>query len=484
MGWLTAPGVRKDSGVIDGTQSFMSIDPFGVANPNNVGMLRNDASLANYAQNGYGRNELVYACIRYRAESLPQSVLRVYSDASPIGPNPTGRGPALKNHRLRQLFANPNPVTDEFTFWELSSTYKDLAGTCFWLIVNGRDGLPSQAWPLRPDLVGALPVRTDQDPIGYIWVYRPDPEHRPEFFIPYRDAGSPNKRGESAFIMRIRYPNPNPTDPGWRYFGQPPLRPAARATSLDNAATDYVDRLLRHNALPTTIVESEQEITEVLHRRLAAMWRKSFSGNNIGMPVFLQKGMKVAQSALTLENLEFPDLRDISESRICSAFAVEPILVGARVGLMHNAYKDYHEARSSFWEESMSTEQARYVGPIRQHLLPLFSGVGRSLAVVDWDNSGVRALQESENQRWDRALNALSRAGITRNEFRQIIGLLPVAGGDKFLTPAGVLAEESGTVTGSPVPVSASIGLLAAEYGIELSVDELARLMARTGMEG
>ena len=174
MGWLTGDRAAKQIQLIDGQRGHMDIPPFGVANPNNAGMINQDGSYSNYAQNGYGRNELVYACIRYRAESFPQAVLRVY---------PQGRGQALDDHRLRRLFENPNPVTSEFEFFELSSTYKDLAGTCFWLIVRGRDGLPSELWPLRPDLVGVWPgfrtgVRASST--DYVWVYRPDPE-RPEF---------------------------------------------------------------------------------------------------------------------------------------------------------------------------------------------------------------------------------------------------------------------------------------------------------------
>jgi phage portal protein BeeE len=485
--------VSKQFEIPDGTQGRMIVNPFGVGHPNNAGMIDPDASYSANARNGYGRNELVYACIRYRAESLPQSVLRVYAPPTGGGnPNPSGNGPAIDDHRLRRLFENPNPVTNEFEFFELSVTYKDLAGTCFWMVVNGRDGLPSQVWPLRPDLVGVQPtgLATPANPTPFRWVYRPDPE-RPELSVPIPDAGDPASRDAPAFIIRIRYPNPNPLDPGWRYFGQPPLRPAARATTLDNGATDFVDTLLRNHAMPQAVVETEAELTPALHKRLRTIWRQAFSGTRKGEPAFLQKGMKVHELGLTLTNLEFPDLREVSETRICMAFGVEPILVGAKVGLLHNAYKDYREARLSFWEEAMFSEQRRFVEPVRSQLLPRFLGVGRNRVRVAWDNSDVLALKESETTRWERATNALARGGITRNDFRQLVGLLPVPGGDVFLTPAGIvpqpafgdgsdqLAIEAQAAAKS---VSGTVGLLAAEYGIELSNDELAALEARQGV--
>lgn len=473
MGWLTGPKTAKDvTRLPDGRQSFMALPSgTGAGGPNLAGMIEQDGSYANYAASGYGRNELVYACIRYRAESLPQAVMRVY---------PTGNQAALDEHRLRRLFAQPNEVTNEFEFFELSSTYKDLAGHCFWLVVNGRDGLPSQLWPVRPDLVGVLP--NPRNPADYVWIYRPDPE-RPEVAVPVPNAGSRLADGAPTFMIRVRYPNPNPNDPGWRYFGQPPLRAGARATTLDNGATDFVDSLLRNHAMPSVVVQTETEITKALHERLSAMWQQAFGGRRRGTPAFLQKGMTVHQLGMTLEQLEFPDLRAITETRICAAFGVEPILVGAKIGLEHNAYKDYREARLSFWEEAMLSDMRRYIEPVRSWLLPLFAGVGRRSVRVEWDYSGVPALKEQQGALWQRATDALARGGITRNDFRQVVGLPAVPGGDVFLTPAGVVPQEVGQDLRPPAEqVDASLGLMAAEFGIELSGDELAAL--RAGVEG
>lgn len=474
MGWLS--GASKDLVAVgDGRQNFMQISATG-GGQNNAGTVEQDGSFANYATNGYGRNELAYACIRYRAESLPQATIRVYQsdDATEI-----------PEHPLRQLFAQPNPVTNEFEFFELSSTYKDLAGTCFWLVVKGRNGQPAELWPLRPDLLAALP--NPRDLADFTWIYRPDPQ-RPEIAVPVPPAGTRAAAAQQAFIIRVRYPNPNPNDLGWRYFGMPPMRPAARAITLDNGATDFVDKLLRNHAMPSIIIETEQEVTDKVHERLSAMWRKAFGGLRRDTPAFLQKGMKIHESGLTMTNLEFPDLRAVSETRICMAFAVEPILVGAKVGLEHNAYKDYREARLSFWEESMLTEERRYIEPVRMWLAPLYAGAGRRAMKVRWDNSDVQPLKEATGALWQRNADAFAKGGITQNDFRRAVGLPPVPNGDVFLIPAGVTPTP---VNASPEDVAAaqaqaeagtvaaSIGILAAEHGIELSRDELASLSWR-----
>jgi phage portal protein BeeE len=475
VGWLSGPKAAASDLVVSNERQIMSLNPFG-AGPNLGGMVEQDGSFANYASSGYGRNELVYACIRYRGESLPQSVLRVYPGAVPDGK-------AIDDHRLRRLFETPNPVTDEFAFWELSETYINLAGTNFWLVVKGRDGLASQIWPVRPDLVGVLP--SQKNPADYVWIYRPDPVN-PQIMVPIEDAGSPRAKDAPVVMIRHRFPNPNPNDLGQPYYGQAPLRPAARATSLDNAATDYVDTMLRNNGLPSVVIESEAEITPTIHARLKSFWAQAFTGMNRGTPAFLQKGMKANVLGLNLTDLEFPDLRDISETRICGAFGVEPILVGTRVGLTHNAYKDYHEARKSFWEEAMVSEQRRFIEPVRSRLLPAFNGQGKRIVAIRWDNSEVMALKEAESDRWSRAISALNAGAITRNDFRRIVGLDPVPNGDVFLTPSGVVEQPVGETLPTPAPaasVAASMVMHAAEFGIELSADELDALVAKTGSE-
>jgi HK97 family phage portal protein len=415
MGWLD--GGRKAIGlqVPDGDHNTIVIPSFAGGKPNQDGALYPDASYASSAQTGYGRNELVYACIRERSENLPQSVLRVY---------PGQHGEALEEHRLRRLLAQPNPVTNEFEFFELSVTYLDLAGNCYWLIQRGRDGFPAELWPLRPDLIRVLPTRSPRV-WNYGYVVDPSTSARGTLteIIPVAQAD----------IVHIKYPNPLDA-----YFGQPPLRAAARATSLDNAATDFVDNLLRNDATPKTVVITQDAVNEEIADRIRSKWFARHSGGR-GGPAFLQKGMDVKPLGLNLRDLEFPDLRSISETRICMTFKVPPILVGAKVGLDRSTFSNYREARVSLWEESIMPLQRRFGDAIQTRLLPEFSGVGRSRVQMRWDNSDVLALREGEKDKWERATNALARGGVSINDFRRTVGLEPVGGGDVFLIPAGVV---------------------------------------------
>jgi len=447
VGWITgSPQVERKQQGFPTNQDFggniITIPAFAGGKPNLDGALYPDSSYESSARSGYGRNELVYACIFMKASNLPQSVLRVY---------PSGQGEPLEDHRLRRLLAQPNPVTDEFSFLELSVTYLDLAGNCYWLILRGRDGLPAELWPLRPDLIRIFPTSS---PRVWDYGYILDPSSQP------RTVNAkiiPIPRGD---LIHVKYPNPQDA-----YFGQPKLRPAARATALDNAATDFVDTLLRNYAVPGVVIETAEATNEEVTSKLKAKWRKAFGGNRKGDPAFLQQGMKVTPLGMTLTDLEFGDLRAYTETHICSVLGVPAVLVGAKTGLDRSTFSNMQEARASMWEESLFGLQRRFVAPVRGQLLPEFAGVGRARARVDWDNSAVPALREAESARWERATNALARGGITINDFRRTVDLDPVDGGDVFLTPAGVTPTHLGEQPQLQQP-PASAQLEAASYAV------------------
>jgi HK97 family phage portal protein len=438
MGWLTkhtpdlrgkAPLVGLDLGYAPG-RTYLDIAPFGVntGRSNTAGLLSPESGYEHFAQHGYARNELVWACITKKAAELPQATLRVY-------PDPQGEGEAVEDHRLRRLLEEPNPVTNEHEFWAMQVVYKDLGGATFTLIERARDGGPGNLWPLRPDLIRVEP--SPSDPNVWRWLYCPDPNDL-EWMIPVAQED----------MIRVRYPHP--TDP---YFGQAPLRPAARATSLDNAATEYVNDLLRNSAVPGIVIEAQEAVDEEIADRLKRRWIRAFGGRKRGEPAVLQSGVKLHTVGMDLKQLEFPDLRTISESRICMALHVPPIIVGAKVGLDRSTFANYGEARTSLWEETIMPDQDEYLAAFRKRLLtgPVV-GVGRRRVYLRWDNSGVMALRESEAARWERATNALRAGGMTVADFRRIVGLPPVPETDYFLTPAGVAPTRRGETPAAPAP--------------------------------
>ncbi|GAA0976055.1 phage portal protein [Nocardiopsis tropica] len=414
MGWLSGPSETKAAAGADGLAPTLSLGPGAALYP--------ASGFLSAANHGFGRNELVYACIMELATSMPEATLRVYG--------PDGLGEPKENHPLRALLADPNPILSEFELFELTVIHLYLAGTAFWEVVRDQAGRPVQLWPLRPDLVR-------------FWL-QPNGQVRYGFWT---TAGTVDL-GTDVIAFRL----PNPIDP---LVGQPPLRPALRAVALDNEATDFVKALLQNRAVPGTVITVQQKLDEGVADRLVTKWKQKFGGGRRGEPAVLQQGMDVKVLGLDLEKLEFPDLRTIAEARICSVFGVPPILVGAKVGLDRSTFANYKEARASFWEETIFPLQRRFRDVIVRALLPVINDATYSTprrVAVRWDRSEVLALKESEQAIWERANSALRAGAITVNDFRRTIGMPLVDGGDVFLRPAGVVPTlADGTPTGGGI---------------------------------
>lgn len=418
MGWLTSPAATKEVGA-----AAFSNQPFGL--PGNDPDYP-EPSFGTFASFGFSKNELVYACITEKASSLPEAPLCVFPG--------DGSGAPRENHPLRVLLANPNPLMSEFELFELLVIHLDLAGNAFWEVVRDRADRPVELWPLRPDRVRIYPSRKGRITYGY-------------------DLGSDRVVDLGSDVIHFKLPNP--VDP---YVGQAPMRPALRAVALDNEATDFVKTLLQNRAVPGTLIETEYAVDEEVTKRLTAKWMERFGGNNRGKPGFLQKGMKPHPLGLNLSDLEFPDLRTISESRICMVFQVPPILIGAKVGLDRSTFANYAEARRSFWEETLMPLQKRIAQTVARQLLPMVEQSPRPRrVVVRFDNSEVLALRESEGKRWELATQALRAGGITRRRFALQVGLPdPGETADVYLQPAGVAQVDAGGRVIAPAPSDAT----------------------------
>lgn len=440
MGWLTGP--PQEAKTIEG-QAFGATLGMGTNDPVYPGQ-----SFLSFASAGFGRNELVYACIMEKATSLPEAPMRVYG--------PDGLGESREGHPLRQLISAPNPMLTEFEMFELTVIHLDLAGAAFWEIVRDRAGKPRQLWPLRPDLVRMIRQRDGRTRYGYLL------------------GGGIVDLGTD--VLQFKYPNP--IDP---LVGQPPLRPAVRAVALDNEATDFVKTLLQNRAVPGVVITTQKRVDQDISDRLATKWKQKFGGSKRGEPAVLQAGMDVKVLGLNPSDLEFPDLRTISETRICSAFGVPPILIGAKAGLDRSTFANYKEARTSFWEETIMPLQRRIGDVITGQLLPQVLDAEFALprrVTVRWDRSDVLALKESEQAIWERANNALRAGAITVNDFRRIVGLPQVQGGDVFLRPAGVLPTlADGTPTGGELPAGSGGGAGQESGQDNVSDEELSKFL-------
>lgn len=352
------------------------------------------------AREGYSKNEVVYACVNERATSFTSAPLRVYRDGV-SGPE------EIPTHGLRQLMIRPNAIMSAEDFWISTVSYYDIAGNAFWWKVRSAAGRVVELWPLRPDRVRILP-----DPRDVILGYQ------------YEVDGTAYTVEPQDIIHFKRW---HPTND---FFGLSPLQVAARMTDSDNEATDFVQALLQNSAQHGVAITTEAALDDNVVERMLRRWKQKFSGKKRGEPVVLQKGMDVKPISMTLRDLEFPDLRSISETRICAVYQVPPIVIGMKSGIDKATYANYEEARRSFWEEAILPLMRSVEGVLNIHLTPEY---GDQAAYARFDESDVRALQEKEDVKWNRADKAYNSGWITRNEARSIVGQDPLPNGDVLI---------------------------------------------------
>lgn len=358
---------------------------------------------ANYVREGYAKNTLVYACINEISQSAAEPRWLAY-----LGDDPA------PDHDLQRILDQPNRYFSSFELWRLSLIYRNIEGNAFLLKGRSPSGRLGSLWPMRPDLVAPVPGE-DGELLGYVYGF-----------------GSERVGWLPEDVIHLKCPNPvDPLEGLGR--GMSPLMVAAREVDVDNSATDFLKKFFDNAAVPFGLLKSKQHLVDGEIKRIRARIKEQYVGvRNWHELLILDADADYQQLALNMDEMAFPDLRALSESRICMAFQVPPILVGAKVGLDRSTFSNYGEARKSFWQETLSPIYREIEDKLNAELVPEFGD--RRLRVV-CDFSQVQALRESRDALFKRAQEAVSAGWGTVNDARREVGWEVDPGGDVYLRP-------------------------------------------------
>ena len=357
---------------------------------------------SNFAKEGYGKNEVVNACIKelgVAAASPRYFVQRVRSsgmDEEDASTSPLGA-----------LFANPNPQADMYSWVEQLVTFLYVAGNVYVLKERNKTNKVIHLWLLRPDRVSIKP----QDMGVNAYMYTIDGR---EYEIPAEN------------ISHLSFPNP-----AGDIYGQSPLSVLAKTINLDLAMTDFAKMFFQNAGVPSGLLKikrriNSQEEAGVIRSR----WRSTFGGsNNMHRVAVLDDDAEYQPMASAPKDMDLTGLHNMTESRICSVLGVPPILIGANVGLQRATYSNYKEARLSFHSETVEPLIQRILRFLNNSMAPEF-GAEFKLAV---DFSAVLSPLDDNSEQAER-ISLLYQSGIiTLNEARQYVGQETVDDGDTFI---------------------------------------------------
>jgi HK97 family phage portal protein len=353
-------------------------------------------SYERFSREGYGSNELVYACVEQLATSAAEPKLCAYDTD----------GEKIEDHPLIALWSAPNPFLDNFTMVATIVMYQAIAGNAYVEKVRSEAGKLVELWLPRPDRVFVVPSETKRI-AGYDYV-----------------LGARTYRWPETDIVHLKNRNPLAgQDAEW--YGLPTLAVLAGRVDLDNWARDFVRAFFQNAGVPAGLLNIVKSVTEQEREMIRSRYRQQYGGATGWHRLLVIDGGQASYQPMALPLGEsgagMGDLDEINEARICMAFGVPPSLVATRLGMQSSSYANRTSDKENFWELTL----APLYKQIAAQLTLGFRDEYRDFAYLAFDMEDVRALSEDQDKLHERARADLAAGLVTREEARAMIGLDP-----------------------------------------------------------
>jgi HK97 family phage portal protein len=328
-----------------------------------------DRSYFSAADQGYRNNELVFACINEYITSASEARLIV-------GTRDQDRNfIETTDSRALELLNEPNRSQDMTAFLEQMHMQLLIGGNAYMYKPTSDIGTLSGMWLLRPDRVRVIPDTMTGYPQG--WYYTID--HK------------------STVIPEELISQHKVVDPLNDWYGLGALQVLAKMVNLDMSATDFAKSVFENKGVPAGFLKvarrlNTQDEADAIRRNWHARFAGKANWQRIGV---LDEDASYEELASKMTDMAMPDLRNLTESRICAAFGVPPIVVGANVGLQNGTYSNYAQAKESFWEETLMPAYKRIAVFMTRALRNTIEFRNMEFS---FDFSGVRALAEDREQ--------------------------------------------------------------------------------------
>jgi len=366
--------------------------------------LPHEHDFAVFARDGYRRNVVVYACVNEIAGGTGQVRLwPCWSDDTELEPE----------HPLVKVLRRPNPEWSRFTFIERLVVDLEVMGNAYVWKRRNLLGKPAELWRLRPDRVRVIPAAD-----GSVKAYEHKIEGVPQDDIPTRD------------VVHLKLP-----DPLDAYYGLSPLAVCARFGDLDNQAADYLRAFFTNGASPAGLLKLKNRVGDAEKLRIRLAWKDNYA-TQLGWHdlAVLDADAEYQELGSRPEKLRMDSIFNATESRICAAYGVPPIVVQVQIGLARSTFANYREAVKSLWTETITPTYDRVADELTRGLAHEWS----EDLQVKVDYSRVEVLQEAQAERRSFALSAWDKGVTTLNETRDLCGLPRLEGpeGDERRAPA------------------------------------------------
>jgi len=352
---------------------------------------------ASLADQGYGRNPVVYRCVRMVSEAAASVPWLLYDGAR-----------EMDTHPFLDLLGRPNALQIGTDLLEAWYGYLLISGNAYLEAAGSGEGV-AELYALRPDRMKVIPG-TDGWPVGYEYTA----DGRSVRFPAEPRSGGPGVPPIQHMALF------HPTDD---HYGLSPIEAAASSIDIHNAATAWNKALLDNSARPSGAIVyagagSTTHLSDDQFGRLKAELEAAYQGaKNAGRPMLLEGGLDWKAMGLSPKDMDFIDLKHVAAREIALAFGVPPMLLGIPGD---NTFSNYREANRTFW---------------RQTVLPLVGRTAKALTAwlgasygpqirLWYDADRIEALSAEREALWTR----ISAADfLSEDEKRAAVGYGPKA---------------------------------------------------------
>ncbi len=308
-------------------------------------------------------------------------------------------------HPLIDLMRRPNPAQGRAELLEALYGHLLLTGNAYVEAVAGEEAaLPLELYVLRSDRMSVVPG-ADGWPVAYEYAVG-GRKHRFDM------------TGEIPPICHIRSFHPQDD-----HYGFTPMRAAASAVDVHNAASRWSKALLDNAARPSGAIvyrgsDGNATLTQEQYDRLLDEMASQHQGAaNAGRPMLLEGGLDWKPMGFSPSDMEFQKTKEAAAREIAVAFGVPPMLLGIPGDA---TYANYQEANRAFYRLTV-LPLAHRVSAALSDWLARFSGEAVELRP---DLDQVPALAGERDQQWRRVSEA---SFLTDAEKRAILGLPKIA---------------------------------------------------------
>ena len=354
-------------------------------------------SFESFVNNGYTENEILYAALNLRANSVIEAdLVTKINDEVPSSTDP-----------LLQILLHPNNYHTHAEFFKLLVMYLDFDGNVFIVKEMTKGRKVKALHMLRPDLVGVIPST------------------KPGEMIKKYEYKIGNKKVFYAPDEVIHIKTPNPLTP-WR--GISPIQPIIKSVDLDNDAINYTKSVLENKGVPGGILKVLGNVGKEAIRRMQAQWSQQTTSGKRGNIAILGEEVEYIPTSMSLAELDLRHINILTESRILTALGINPVIMGSISGNEASTYNNVAEAKLSFYQQT--------IVPLQFMITDAFTNDPDinpgNTRVFFFDPTDVSALAPLRAAKQEQMSEGYRDGWLTINELRDNINLPPVDGGDEM----------------------------------------------------